>query len=237
MTERVPVTPDRFDAALRDAAESEWVSSAMGGDLPPEVDPFSFVTLDGLVEIAGHLEACRGRLMLDLACGRGGPGLWLARRLRASLVGVDFSPVGIEHARVRAVEIAPEVQARYVVRDAADTGLSSASVDGAICIDAVQLMDRQREVVREMRRVLKPQGRAVFTTWEDDLLPDITALLGAGGFDVEAIEERSEWLARERAIFERALRDAPLHPDDRGLQGLADEKCSRSSSVLAVSSL
>src|SRR5438309_3784547 len=98
MTDRVPITPDRFDAALRDAAESEWVSSAMGEDLPPEVDPFSFITLDGLLEIAGHLEPCRGGLILDLACGRGGPGLWLARRLRVALVGVDFSPVGIEHA-------------------------------------------------------------------------------------------------------------------------------------------
>ena len=84
-------------------------------------------------------------------------------------------------------------------------------------------MDRQRDVVREVRRVLKPQGRAVFTTWEDDLLPDLTALLGEAGFSVEAVEERSEWLARERAIFERALQDAPSYPDDSGLLRLADE--------------
>ena len=43
-----------------------------------------------------------GQAMLDLACGRGGVGLWLARATGAQLTGVDFSPVGITAATARA---------------------------------------------------------------------------------------------------------------------------------------
>jgi hypothetical protein len=64
----------------------------------------------------------------------------------------------------------------------------------------------------------------VFTTWElPERLPDLAAVLAAGGLEVLAVEERLEWADRERAILERAIADAPLHPDDPSLQDLADD--------------
>jgi hypothetical protein len=62
----------------------------------------------------------------------------LARQIGADLIGVDFSPGGIDHARSRAADIAPEVQVEYVVVDAANTNLPGDSVDGMFCIDAIQ---------------------------------------------------------------------------------------------------
>jgi cyclopropane fatty-acyl-phospholipid synthase-like methyltransferase len=38
----------------------------------------------------------RGQDLTELGCGRGGPGLWLARELDVGLTGVDFSPVAVE---------------------------------------------------------------------------------------------------------------------------------------------
>ena len=35
-----------------------------------------------------------GEWLVDLACGAGGPGAWMARTTRASLVGIDLSSVG-----------------------------------------------------------------------------------------------------------------------------------------------
>lgn len=87
MSEGLPLSAEVFDGALRDAAQSEWIQRVIGADLPPDVDAFSFITLDGLHEIAGLLADCRGHTMLDLACGRGGPGLWLARQIGADLIG------------------------------------------------------------------------------------------------------------------------------------------------------
>jgi len=224
MTERPPLSAEVFDAAFREEAESEWTQRVMGADLPPDCDAFSFITLDGLHEIAQLLADCRGRTLLDLACGRGGPGLWLGRQIDAHLIGVDFSPVGIEHARSRAADIAPDLRVDYVVADAADMTLPDDSVDGIVCIDAIQLMTDKTGVLAEVRRVLRPGGHAVFTTWEEsERLPDLAALFDVAGLLAVSVEERPHWLARERAILERALADAPLYPLDAGLQSLADE--------------
>ena len=213
MSDRPPLTPDTFDSAFRDAAQSEWTRRVIGAHLPAEVDPFSFITLDGLHQIASSLEACRGETLFDLACGRGGPGLWLARQIGAALVGIDFSPVGIEHARARAAELAPELSVRYIVADAAATGLPDEAAAGLVCIDAIQLMAQPEAVMAEVCRLLRPGARAVFSTWEEpDRLADLAALFESVGLTTVAIETRPDWLARERSIFERALADAPEFP-------------------------
>jgi ubiquinone/menaquinone biosynthesis C-methylase UbiE len=195
-----------------------------GADLPADVDPFSFITVDGLHEIAGILAECRAGTVLDLACGRGGPGLWLVQHIGAHLIGVDFSPVGIKQASSRAAHLGHDLQVRYVVADATSTGLPSDSVDGVVCIDAIQLMADRTGVMAEVCRVLRPGGQAVFTTWEDaDQGVYLAALFEAAGLLAVSVEERPDWLVRERAIFERALADAPRFPDDAALQGLAEE--------------
>jgi SAM-dependent methyltransferase len=224
MTDRPPLSAEVFDIAFRDAAASEWTQRVFGADLPLDVDPFSFITLDGLRDIAVHLADCRGGTLLDLACGRGGPGLWLARHIGADLIGVDFSSVGIDHARAKAAGIAATTQTRYVVADAADTKLSGDSVNGIVCVDAIQLMSDKTRVMAEVCRVLKPGARAAFTTWEEpERLSDVAALFEAVGLVVVSVEDRPEWLTRERAIFVRALADAPLYPQDAALQSLAQE--------------
>ncbi len=78
---------------------------AYGLDYPEEADPFGFVTVTDLRRIAAELAVGPGQVMVDLACGRGGPGLWVARETGAALVGVDFSEVGIEQAGRRALEL------------------------------------------------------------------------------------------------------------------------------------
>jgi SAM-dependent methyltransferase len=71
-------------------------------ELPPEIEPFSFVSLGLLRHVAHALNLAPGQTLVDLGCGRGGPGLWLARTADAALVGVDFSPVAVEQATQRA---------------------------------------------------------------------------------------------------------------------------------------
>jgi ubiquinone/menaquinone biosynthesis C-methylase UbiE len=224
MTSRPPLSAEVFDAAFREAATSEWTQRVLGADLPPDVDAYSFITLDGLREVARLVADCHGGTLLDLACGRGGPGLWLARQIGAHLIGIDFSPVGIEHATAKAAEIAPDVQVRYIVADATATTLPSDSVDGLVCVDAIQLMADRAGVMAEVRRVLKPDALAAFTTWEEaERLADLAALFESAGLVVLSVNERPDWLARERDIFNRALADAPNYPDDAALQSLAEE--------------
>jgi ubiquinone/menaquinone biosynthesis C-methylase UbiE len=217
------LTPEIFDKMFNQAAQSQWIQSVFSEELPDGVDPFSFITMFGLVGIVTWLDLSPGALLVDLACGRGGPGLWLARRTGAELVGVDFSPVGIDHARQRAMDLSDGVTASYFVADAASTGLPGGRADGLVCVDAIQLMEQRVEVMREVRRVLKPGARAVFTTWEEpDRLADLAGLFEEGGLNTVLVEEHSEWLERERSIFERARVESATN-DDPALKSLAEE--------------
>lgn len=55
-----------------------------GPDYSEEADPFSFVTLTDLRRIAREVGVGPGQILVDLACGRGGPGLWIAVAAAAS---------------------------------------------------------------------------------------------------------------------------------------------------------
>jgi SAM-dependent methyltransferase len=81
-------------------------------DLPGEVEPFSFVSAVLLGHVARALGLSPGETLVDLGCGRGGPGLWLARRAGASLVGVDFSAVAVGQASRRAGPFGLQGEAR-----------------------------------------------------------------------------------------------------------------------------
>jgi Methyltransferase domain len=84
-------------------------------ELPPEIEPFSFVSLGLLRHVARALNLAPGQTLVDLGCGRGGPGLWLARTANVSLTGVDFSPVAIEQATQRAALFGLAGRARLVL--------------------------------------------------------------------------------------------------------------------------
>ncbi len=223
MADDSKLTPETFDKVFNEVAQSQWIQSVFAEELPDDVDPFSFITMSGLEEIVTWLDLSPGALLVDLACGRGGPGLWLARRTGTELVGIDFSPVGIDHARQRAKARAHELTTRYFVADAASTGLPDGRADGLVCVDAIQLMAEQVEVMREVRRVLKPGARAVFTTWEEpDRLQDLARLFEEVSLETVFVEERSQWHERERGIFERARIEATTN-DDPALRSLAEE--------------
>jgi ubiquinone/menaquinone biosynthesis C-methylase UbiE len=223
VAEESKLTPETFDKVFNEVAQSQWIRSVFAEDLPNDIDPFSFITMSGLEEIVTWLDLSPEALFVDLACGRGGPGLWLARRTGTELVGIDFSSVGIAHARQRAETRAHHVTAKYFVADAASTGLPSGRADGLVCVDAIQLMSERVEVMREVRRMLKPGARAVFTTWEEpDRLEDLASLFDEGSLETVFVEERSQWLERERGIFERARVEAATN-DDPALRSLAEE--------------
>lgn len=82
-----------------------WSEKACGLDYPAGYDHISFVTLDELTTVSGWLEVRAEAVLVDLACGTGGPGLWLARQTGTRLVGVDFSTFGLAWARKRAEQV------------------------------------------------------------------------------------------------------------------------------------
>jgi len=103
----------------------------------------------------------RGKHVLDLSCGEGYNTRILARR-RAKVVGVDFSEKMIELARQR--EKKEKQGLTYCVSDATDLKeFKNACFDVVTCIMALMDIERYKDAISEAARVLKKNGRFVFS--------------------------------------------------------------------------
>lgn len=134
----------------RSAARQQLFTDWLG--LPPEVGPSDLVTLDGLREIAAALHLEPGGVLVDLACGRGGPGMWLARELGARLIGVDFSPEVIRQATARRALFGLEPDATFALGTLDATGLPDGLADAVVCLDAFQFATDAAGAAGEVRR-------------------------------------------------------------------------------------
>jgi ubiquinone/menaquinone biosynthesis C-methylase UbiE len=194
-----PVSPATFDRTHGVIARSELIirlaAEAFGADYPEEVQPLGMTTWWTLGRCVSALRVGPGRLLVDLACGRGGPGLWLARATGANLIGVDWSPVAVEGARARAPAFVPPGRARFLVGDLAATGLPDAEADAVVCLDAIFFAEDRIAALREVHRLLRPEGRYIFTAPEvptptqTSHVHDWTPLLEAASLQLEHKEE------------------------------------------------
>ncbi len=99
------VVVDGYDTVYTAVAASPtfrrlWAQHAYGGDFPEEYAHISFLTLEELRAMAGQLGLDKHGVLVDLACGTGGPGLWVASQAGASLIGIEPSATGLTEAGV-----------------------------------------------------------------------------------------------------------------------------------------
>jgi len=78
---------------------------------------------------------------------------------------VDFSRQALTEAREQAVRMGVS-NASFRIGELTATGLPDASIDAVLCTDAIQFPDEPASAYDEIRRVLKPGGRAALTCWE-----------------------------------------------------------------------
>jgi ubiquinone/menaquinone biosynthesis C-methylase UbiE len=236
VSEPQAASPEAFDkiflAYERSACLPALMRSVLDETLPAEVEPFSFVTVAALEEIATTLRLAAGELLVDLACGRGGPGMWVARCTGARLVGVDFSAVALTQARLRVGAFQLTGGAEFRVGELDATGLVDAGADGLMCVDSVQFASDAGRAAREAWRVLRPGRRLVFTSWEPREgahrhVPEVFArldfdgLLRAAGFTEVRVAEREAWHQRQHAVYQQALAADP--GDDPALERMRSE--------------
>lgn len=95
-------SPEAFDETFERYAEGKVIHELFDremGPFPPNVEPFSLVTREGLDRVFAELRLQQDDHLVDLCCGRGGIGLWFAMESGARLTGVDFSPTGDRRGR------------------------------------------------------------------------------------------------------------------------------------------
>lgn len=214
-----------YDAVYQAIAHSAtydriWREHSLGPDYPAGFEHISFLTLAEMRAMASALALARGERLADLACGMGGPGLWIAREAGAEVVGIDASAVGVKYARERAARAGMQARARYEVGTFAETCLDANSVDGMMSVDALQYAPDKAAALGEMARILKPGGRLAIACFEVDAakvagLPifgtdpvaDYSPLLTEAGFETTAYGETAGWDERVTATYQ-AIVDA-----------------------------
>jgi SAM-dependent methyltransferase len=204
-----------YEAIPRSATFARlWREHALGADYPAGFEHISFLTLAEMQAMTVALQLPKDGQLVDLACGAGGPGLWIAREAGVGLLGIDISAAGLKLARMRATGLGLGGRAMYQRGSFADTGLAAGSLDGAMSVDALQYAPDKRAALAEIARVLRPGARFAFACFEldparvaglpvlgDDPVGDYTPLLHDAGFDIESYEETPQWRERVRATY------------------------------------
>ena len=107
-----------------------------------------------------------GQRVLDVACGTGLVSFRIAEAVGGdgAVVGTDISGEMVEAARLIAEERGTG-NARFERSDAEDLSLEGESFDAALCGLGLMYVPDPVKALSEMRRVLKPGGRAAAAVW------------------------------------------------------------------------
>ncbi len=93
-------------------------------------------------------------LILDLGCGTGGNFALL--RQWGTVVGLDASPIALRFARQRGMDL-------LVLGDGQQLPFADNAFDLVAVLDVLEHLDNDEQALREIWRVLKPNGAMVFT--------------------------------------------------------------------------
>jgi SAM-dependent methyltransferase len=219
-----------YAGLLASPARNAIAARALG--LPPGRLSSGSVTWAGLAEVTEALRLPPGGLLVDAACGFGSYGVEVARRSDARVLGVDFSTVALEQARVGGAAFLPVGRAEFRAGTLAATGLPDGIADGLMCLDSVQFGDPPLAGLAEFRRVLGAGARLVLTGWEaveasDERVPariramNLERDLPAAGFTDVRVQDRPDWREAELRMWQEFV--AAPAGDDAGLRSMQAE--------------
>lgn len=118
--------------------------------------------LEVLADVVAEYSApTSGEVLLDLGCGIGGPGRFLADRFGCSVVGVDLLPLRVEVAEALAEMTEMGERVSYRVADATDLHLADTSFAQVWMLDVSMHIRDKRALFAEIARVLRPDGLMV----------------------------------------------------------------------------
>jgi ubiquinone/menaquinone biosynthesis C-methylase UbiE len=197
-----------------------WREMAYQAQFPVEFAHIGFLTLTEARRVVELLDLAPGDVLVDLACGAGGPGLWAAQISGATLIGIDPTDSGLSGAQRRAEAVGMTDQSTFQRGTFEATKLSDASIDAIMTIEAFQYAPDKRAALVEFARILKPGGRAALVCFEVDPtkvidvpilgvdpVADYSSLITNAGFRIVIYEETPGWADRVYPTF-AALVDA-----------------------------
>ncbi len=205
--ERLETEFGQFSAWLVEAIEAVGCADPIPAACRGTGDPRLFERVSGALNVTGSTR------FLDLGCGIGGPGAWLAREIGCSVTGADVMEIGVRGA----ASLFPGM--RYVVASADSLPFASGSFGAAWALGVLETIGNKASALREVRRVISPGARlgvygfvatkggieapeADFWVSREELLE----LVDAAGFEVVAADLAStgptpaDWSAANESV-------------------------------------
>jgi len=123
----------------------------------------SWITTDEYDTFYSWLTLSAGDHVLEIASGSGGPALYLSRKFKYQITGIDINEEGIKTANQQALDMGI-TNARFQFADV-DQRLpfDNGTFDAVMCMDSMNHFRERLAYLREWHRVLKPGKRALFT--------------------------------------------------------------------------
>jgi SAM-dependent methyltransferase len=195
------------------AVEERIWRDVYGPEYPEGVHPFSYISTTELRRFVAEVRTGTSQRLVDIGCGRGGPGLWVAAATGAELVGIDIAETALAYARSRADQLGLGDRVEFRLGSFEDTGLSDGSAQAVMSVDALIFSPDKAAALAELARILVPGGRLVLTTWDYHSQPigrppqvaDHRPLLDEAGFDLVSYEETEAWRERLERIDEALM--------------------------------
>ncbi len=201
------------------------------GIAPEDVTPDDLAPVDELhvggraatEYVATRLNPAKGDHVLDIGCGLGGAARYLAAHQGCRMTGVDLTPEFIAVARALSQMTGLQEHTAFEVASGLDMPFEAGAFDAAITLHVAMNIPDRAGLYAEIGRVLKPGGRlCVYDVMRKGagVVPypmpwaegpetshlttpeEMRELLEAAGFEVEQVEDRTDF-ARE--FFRRSF--------------------------------
>ncbi len=178
-------------------------------------------------ELARRAELTAGERVCDVGCGYGATARLLASQYSAQVTGFTVSSAQWQYAHSLAAE---NRNPTYVLCDWLQNGLAANSFDAVISIECFSHIENKQAFFGEIKRVLKPGGRAAIAVWlsnaaasarsvyyllkpicQEGRLPGLANatecrdMIQRAGLELESFEEASQSVQRTWTICARRL--------------------------------
>jgi SAM-dependent methyltransferase len=123
----------------------------------------SWITTEEYDSFYRWLNLSPGDHVLEIASGSGGPALYLAKKFRCRITGIDINEEGIRAANQHALN-ANVTDANFQLADVNQRlPFDDNTFDAVMCTDSMNHFRDRLEYLKEWHRVLKSGKRAIFT--------------------------------------------------------------------------
>jgi ubiquinone/menaquinone biosynthesis C-methylase UbiE len=199
-----------YEDYYRFEGRSHWMekiwSEAFGEAYPAGLEHYGYLTRGDLDIFAEKLKIPEGGTLLDIGCGKGGPGLKLAERLKLKLTGIDIIPEAVEQAKSFQNQFKLDFSARFALGNFYEIPLEDNSVDAIISFDSLWAATHKILALREAKRVMKPGGEFIFTHWDLIANDQAHVLEVASGLTLVDRIETPDWKTYQQKVYAGILK-------------------------------